>query len=209
VLDKKGLVLLDPRKAGELGACPVEGAAGRLTVAVAEPTEGRVASVRAATGCDPLLVVVTPATLERLHDEADAAEHGNEEGRTISAAAVERAGDDDADGLDQVEVALAAATRQVAAVRDHVSRLLSANAAAEHDHDRLQTEVETTREALAALERERQADRDAALQAKAAVEAALSERDARQAALEATCSTLQNQLRSLRSLVDQMNRILD
>jgi regulator of replication initiation timing len=135
--------LLPAELARALAACPVEDAAPLL--ALAEPSEERLASLVAALGDMQLgFAVVTPGTLARLCDELEGAER-----EPASASASEAAGQ--AAEVEQVEPLAAAideATRVLAALRAQVAELTERR-------QREEAELERYRERLGELEDER------------------------------------------------------
>jgi hypothetical protein len=65
-IDAQAHTLLAPRSARELRAAPLGIESGRTVVAVADPTEQRLESLRALTGRETKIVIVTPASLDAL-----------------------------------------------------------------------------------------------------------------------------------------------
>jgi Type II secretion system (T2SS), protein E, N-terminal domain len=148
-VDRGALMLLDAATARELGVCPVEGTEGRLTIAVAEPTDERVTAVREATRSDPLLAVVTPETLTRLLEDAATPPFVRE---TYGPAVDER---EVSEAVAEIETALRLATGRLRTVREQVTQLVTAGRQEQHELERLEVTVADLREALTESERQR------------------------------------------------------
>ena len=210
MVDKQGLLLLDALSSQALRACPVVGAEGRLSVAFAEPTEEGVAAVRAASGSEPFVVVVAPATLHRLLEDAAAlaAEHRveatplrdqntlEEDEKTLSAVAA-------------VEQALQDATRQLRGVREQVAELVGENRREHHELEQLQRELAELHDALAAAERQREAERAEAEAEREQLHESLQQRDGQFETLERARAELQQRLDSLSAVFVEANRLLE
>jgi len=135
--------LLPAELARALGACPVEAVAPLL--AVAEPSEQRLASLAAALGDMELgFAVVTPGTLARLFDELERAER-EAASAPPSEAAQEAA---EVEQLEPLAAAIDEETRALATVRTQVAEL-------SERRQREEAELKRYRERLARLEDER------------------------------------------------------
>ena len=151
-VDHDCTALLSAAVGQQLRACPVSSGDGRLLVAVAEPTEERFASVRAATDAEPSFAVVAPATLERLLTQAtDAA---NEAQSVAAEARAARAAEDEQSesSLRWLERELEAATAQLVAVRERIGQLVASDQRSERELAECQVEVAELRRAHTADE---------------------------------------------------------
>jgi hypothetical protein len=143
-LEPRAPRLLPAELARALAACPVEAAAPLL--ALAEPSEERLASLAAALGdVVPGFAVVTSSTLARLCDELERAE------RQAASPSAREAGE--VEQLEPLSAAIDEATRALAVLHAQVAEL-------SERRQREEAELERYRERLLQLEDERTQARD-------------------------------------------------
>ena len=135
--------LVAHRQARALTACPVENGAKPL-VALAEPTDERLADARAIVGDDCSFAVVTPSTLARLLGELEDA--GRESEALSTDEAHQHAGE--TDEISELIATIDTATAALAGLRERVEDL-------NESRQRQATELKRCRERLQLLERER------------------------------------------------------
>ena len=156
----------------ELQACPVRSPDGRVTVAVAEPTEQRLRSVRAVVGSESQFAVVTAAALNGLLTQAAAAEADARPDTAAAPAAEEIPAEE---SFAWLERELDATAAQLVALRERVALLVASE-------KRREEELATAREHAAKLRESRLAD---AVRIQT-LETALAEREQRAATIAAT-----------------------
>jgi hypothetical protein len=126
LVDPDAAVVLPTESAGELRACPIVDPEGGTYIALAEPTDDRLAAIRAEIGAESSIVLVTLSTLDRLLTEMAAAE--TPASVADRRAATETLTNDDADAAPPPLVdELNATWARLGVLHEQVRRLLAAD----------------------------------------------------------------------------------
>jgi hypothetical protein len=135
-LDHQAAAALNMTVAEELEACAVRAAGGEFVVAVAEPTEERLAGIRAAMGNEVSIAVVAKTTLDDLLGQAHA------EGSLPAAEPTSLVDDDEGERpLQRLNRELELTLTQLATLREHVACLATTDERNKRERSQLEARL--------------------------------------------------------------------